>query len=81
MVRGGLYRRVRNSMYLSVITVLVGEGLVLRSFWLLAWAGVTAIVFHLFVVLYEEPALRRQFGSDYEAKRATVPRWPPRWTA
>lgn len=78
IVRGGLYRWVRNPMYVSVITVLLGEALVFRSSWLLAWAGLAALVFHLFVLMHEEPALRRRFGSEYETYCGRVPRWLPR---
>ena len=67
VVRSGLYRFVRNPMYLSVLTVLAGEILVFRSVRLAAWGVIVAFAFHLFVVGYEEPTMRRQFGTDYEA--------------
>ena len=78
VVRGGLYRLVRNPMYLCVLTVLLGETLLFRSLRLIAWAAIMATAFHLFVLTYEEPTLRRRFGSDYEAYCSTVPRWLPR---
>lgn len=77
VVRTGLYRFVRNPMYLSVLTAVVGEALVLRSVRLAVWGAVVAIAFHLFVVNYEEPTLQRQFGADYEAYCRDVPRWWP----
>jgi len=78
VVRGGLYRLARNPMYLSVLTVLLGEALLLRSLRIMAWAAIMATAFHLFVLAYEEPTLRRKFGSDYEAYCRAVPRWLPR---
>ena len=78
VVRGGLYRFVRNPMYVSVLAALAGEALLFRSLRLAAWGAAAAIWFHLFVVAYEEPRLRRQFGTDYETYRASVPRWLPR---
>jgi protein-S-isoprenylcysteine O-methyltransferase Ste14 len=78
VVRTGLYRVVRNPMYLSVLTALAGEVLLFRSPRLLAWGAIAAIMFHLFVVVYEEPTLQRQFGTDYEAYCRAVSRWLPR---
>lgn len=78
VVRTGLYRFVRNPMYVSVLTVLVGEILLFRSPRLLVWGVGVATAFHVWVVAYEEPTLRRQFGADYEAYCRQVPRWRPR---
>jgi protein-S-isoprenylcysteine O-methyltransferase Ste14 len=78
LVRRGLYAYVRNPMYVSVLVILAGETLLLESLAVLAWLGVAALAFHLFVLLYEEPALQRTFGADYEAYRRAVPRWVPR---
>jgi protein-S-isoprenylcysteine O-methyltransferase Ste14 len=78
VVRSGLYRVVRNPMYVSVLTVLAGEVFVFRSLRLAVWAGVVAVAVQLFVVAYEEPTLRRQFGSDFETYCREVPRWRPR---
>jgi protein-S-isoprenylcysteine O-methyltransferase Ste14 len=78
VVRSGLYRVVRNPMYVSVLTVLVGEAIVFGSRWLAAWAAVVAVAVHGFVVGYEEPTLRQQFGADYETYCRAVPRWIPR---
>ena len=78
VVRGGLYRLVRNPMYFCVLTVLLGETLLFQSPRLIGWATIMATAFHLFVLTYEEPTLRRRFGSDYEAYCSTVPRWLPR---
>jgi protein-S-isoprenylcysteine O-methyltransferase Ste14 len=80
VVREGLYRLVRNPMYLSVLATLLGEGLLFRSSLILAWAVTMAVAFHLFVVAYEEPTLRRRFGSDYDTYCRAVPRWWPSLT-
>lgn len=78
LVVGGPFRWVRNPGYISVVSLLVGQALVFGSPGLLGYAVIVAITFHLFVVLYEEPTLRRQFGADYETYCRTVPRWVPR---
>ena len=77
-VASGLYRHVRNPMYVGVVTVIVGQALVLGSVALLEYAGVVWLAFHVFVRVYEEPTLRRRFGSPYEVYRTNVPRWWPR---
>jgi protein-S-isoprenylcysteine O-methyltransferase Ste14 len=69
---------VRNPGYVSVVTLLVGQALVLGSTAVLGYAVVVAIAFHLVVVLYEEPTLRRRYGADYETYCRAVPRWVPR---
>lgn len=78
VVRGGLYRYVRNPMYVSVLTALLGEVLVFRSLWLIVWAVAFGLAFTVFVVIYEEPHLRRRFGTSYEEYLLSVPRWVPR---
>jgi protein-S-isoprenylcysteine O-methyltransferase Ste14 len=78
LVRVGLYRHVRNPMYLGVLLALVGEALFFESAVLGFYAAVVALAFHLFVVLLEEPTLRSSFPADYERYRASVPRWIPR---
>jgi protein-S-isoprenylcysteine O-methyltransferase Ste14 len=69
---------VRNPGYVSVLTLLVGQALLFASPGLFAYAAVVALAFHLFVVLYEEPTLQRQFGTEYETYCRAVPRWLPR---
>jgi protein-S-isoprenylcysteine O-methyltransferase Ste14 len=77
VVRGGAYRIVRNPMYVANVAIIVGLGAVLRSWPLLAWAGVVLLAFHLFVVTYEEPTLGQRFGRDYDDYRHDVGRWIP----
>ena len=75
VVRSGLYRITRNPMYVAVVTTLLGEALLFDSVPIAVWAAVVAVTVHLFVVLYEEPTLHRQFGEPYDDYRAAVPRW------
>ena len=80
LVVHGLYRYVRNPMYVAVTAIILGEALMLRRYILFAWSAAVWLTFHLFVVLYEEPKLRGTFGASYDAYRAGVRRWWPRWT-
>ena len=77
LVVSGLYRHVRNPMYLAVLTVVVGQALLLGATSLLAYAALLFAAFHLFIVGYEEPTLRRRFGSEYERYCGRVRRWWP----
>lgn len=77
LVISGLYRYVRNPMYVAVVTIIVGQALLFASRSLLIYAAVVWLCFHLFVLIYEEPTLRRQYGAAYDAYRARVPRWLP----
>jgi protein-S-isoprenylcysteine O-methyltransferase Ste14 len=78
LVVHGLYRFVRNPMYVGVLTVLFSESIVFRSRRILTYAIVVFVFFYLFVMLYEEPALKRKFGTSYEEYLTSVPRWIPR---
>ena len=78
LVVGGLYRYVRNPMYLAVVAVVVGQALLLWQPVLLVYGAIVCAAFVVFVLGYEEPTLRRQFGSSYEAYRHAVPAWLPR---
>ena len=78
LVVGGLYRHVRNPMYLAVGATIVGQGLLLGRPILLLYAAVFAVVVLAFVRGYEEPTLARQFGAQYEDYRRAVPSWWPR---
>jgi len=80
LVVTGLYRYVRNPMYVAVAAIILGQGLLLADERLIAYAALFWLVCHLFVVTYEEPTLQRTFGAEYEAYRANVPRWIPRKT-
>lgn len=78
LVVRGLYRYVRNPMYVAVVTILIGEAIFFISGSVLLEAGVFIVLAYLFVVFYEEPTLRRQFGAAYEEYLRTVGRWIPR---
>jgi protein-S-isoprenylcysteine O-methyltransferase Ste14 len=83
LVVGGLYRYVRNPMYLAVSGAIVGQGLLLARPGLFAYGAVITAVNAAFVRWYEEPTLQRRFGADYAAYRGAVPAWLPRlhpWT-
>ena len=77
LVISGPYRYVRNPMYVGVEFLIVGEAIFFGSWRLLEYAALVAVGFHLFVVLYEEWALKRKFGTAYEEYCKTVPRWIP----
>jgi protein-S-isoprenylcysteine O-methyltransferase Ste14 len=78
LVVRGLYRYVRNPMYIAVVASIAGQALLLRQPGLLVYAAIVAVTTHAFVVGYEEPKLRRQFGPQYAAYRHSVHRWLPR---
>jgi protein-S-isoprenylcysteine O-methyltransferase Ste14 len=80
LVVTGLYRYVRNPMYVTVVMTIIGQGLILGNLRLLAYAGLLWLPAHLFVLVYEEPALRASFGLEYKSYCAEVPRWIPRFT-
>jgi protein-S-isoprenylcysteine O-methyltransferase Ste14 len=71
----GPYHFVRNPMYIGGLLVLVGHGLWFQAPALLPYVVLVFVAFHLFVVFYEEPALRRRFGDEYRAYCVSVPRW------
>ena len=79
LVVSGLHRYVRNPMYIGVWLVILGEAALFHSAILVAYAAFFCIPVHLFVIFYEEPTLRRQFGESYEEYRRAVPRWIPRF--
>lgn len=75
LVVSGPYRLTRNPMYAAVLSVIVGESVWFSSGRLLWYALVVLAAFYTFVVFYEEPTLRRQFGRSYESYCTRVPRW------
>jgi len=78
LVVTGLYRNVRNPMYVAALGVIQGQGLLLGDVRVLGYGALVWLISHLFVIGYEEPTLRKRFASEYEAYRASVPRWIPR---
>jgi protein-S-isoprenylcysteine O-methyltransferase Ste14 len=77
LVVGGLYRYVRNPMYLAVAATIVGQALILGRPALLLYALAFGAAVWTFVRLYEEPALARRYGAEYDAYRRAVPGWWP----
>jgi protein-S-isoprenylcysteine O-methyltransferase Ste14 len=78
LVVTGLYRYVRNPMYVSVVSTILGQGLLFGNPRLLEYGALIWLLFHIFVLAYEEPVLRATFPSEYEAFCKEVPRWIPR---
>ena len=77
LVVSGLYRYVRNPMYVAVVTLILGQGLFFRSIRVLEYDIAVWVGFYLFVLLYEQPTLRKTFGHEYEEFCANVPAWIP----
>lgn len=77
LVAVGFYRYVRNPMYFGVLLILIGHFLWFGFWWLLVYTLLAFIVVHLFVTLYEEPTLKKKFGTAYENYLKRVPRWIP----
>lgn len=80
LVVGGLYRWVRNPMYLGVSTAIAGQAVMFGSIGVGLWLAVFVLATTTFTLVYEEPTLRRTYGASYDAYAAAVPRWRPRLT-
>ena len=80
LVVTGLYRYVRNPIYVAVVAIILGQAMLFGDSRLILFGALLWLAFHLFVVAYEEPTLQRTFGAEYQAYRANVPRWVPRVT-
>jgi protein-S-isoprenylcysteine O-methyltransferase Ste14 len=78
LVVRGLYRCIRNPMYVGVLAVIAGWAVLFQSLVILLYAIAVGGAFHSAVVCYEEPHLRRVFGAEYEAYCSSVGRWFPR---
>lgn len=78
LVVTGLYRYVRNPMYVAVLSLILGQGLLFGSVAVLEYGLAVWLGFIAFVLLYEEPTLRRTFGTEYDEFCTRVPRWIPR---
>jgi protein-S-isoprenylcysteine O-methyltransferase Ste14 len=78
LVVTGLYRYVRNPMYVAVVAVILGQAILFGDSRLMTYGGLMWLAFHAFVLTYEEPVLAQKFGAQYEDFRANVPRWIPR---
>jgi protein-S-isoprenylcysteine O-methyltransferase Ste14 len=78
LVVSGLYQYVRNPMYLAVVSVIIGQGLLFGNVRVLDYGALVWLGFHFFVLAYEESVLRATFGTEYKAFCDHVPRWIPR---
>jgi protein-S-isoprenylcysteine O-methyltransferase Ste14 len=81
LVVKGLYQYVRNPMYLGVICLIASRALFRESYPIMIYLIFVAACFHLFVIAYEEPHLKRIFGEQYDDYCKRVPRWLPRLSA
>jgi protein-S-isoprenylcysteine O-methyltransferase Ste14 len=77
LVVSGFYRFVRNPMYVAVTALIFGQAVLFASWGVALYGVVIAAAFHTFVLLYEEPTLRRAYGEEYAAYCAATPRWIP----
>jgi len=80
LVVTGLYRHVRNPMYVGVLAAIFGQAMFFADERVALYGALIWLMFHGFVVLYEEPTLKAKFGAEYDKFRANVPRWIPRLT-
>jgi len=78
LVVRGLYRYTRNPMYVGVLTVILGWAVLFQAAAVVLYVLLVGTCFHLFIVLYEERHLQKEFGGEYEDYRSRVRRWLPR---
>jgi len=78
LVVRGLYRFTRNPMYLGVLTIILAWAVLFRAANLAGYAAIVAVCFHMFILVYEEPHLQGEFGTEYSAYKSQVGRWLPR---
>jgi protein-S-isoprenylcysteine O-methyltransferase Ste14 len=77
LVVSGLYRHVRNPMYLAVAAMIAGQALLFGNVFLLAYGALVWCAFHIFVLVYEEPTLKEAYPTEYLVFCRHVPRWIP----
>ena len=80
LVVGGVYRHVRNPMYVAVLSIILGQALIFSSWAVFIYGLIAAAAMISFVKFYEEPTLARRYGAQYQAYRRAVPGWLPRIT-
>jgi protein-S-isoprenylcysteine O-methyltransferase Ste14 len=80
LVVTGLYRYVRNPIYVALVAIILGQAMLMGDWRLVVYGALLWLFFHVWVVAIEEPTLEQTFGEKYEAFRAAVPRWIPRMT-
>ena len=80
LVVSGSYRYVRNPMYVAVVSLILGQGLIFGDIRIFVYGICAWLIMHIFVLIYEEPTLRRTFTAEFADYTANVPRWIPRLT-
>jgi protein-S-isoprenylcysteine O-methyltransferase Ste14 len=80
LVVGGVYRHVRNPMYVAVLSIILGQALLFSSWTVVIYGLIAAVAMISFVKLHEEPTLASRYGAEYETYRRAVPGWLPRLT-
>ena len=80
LVVTGLYRYVRNPIYVAVVAIILGQAVLMGDWRLIVYGALLWLFFHAWVVVLEEPELVSRFGTEYDDFRANVPRWIPRMT-
>lgn len=75
LVVRGFYKYTRNPMYFAVLCILIFEAIFFSSTNIFIYAAVIFLMFHFFVILYEEPHLTREFGERYKRYLSAIPRW------
>ena len=78
LVTKGPYNYIRNPQYVGVVLFVVGESILFQSLLLLAYGVCLVVLYHMFVVFYEEPVNKKRFGQAYKDYLLRVPRWIPR---
>ena len=78
LVVHGLHRHVRNPMYIGVALIIAGQAWLFHSRHIAIYLACVLAIVNFFVLVYEEPTLRKQFGDQYEQYKKSVPRWIPR---
>ncbi len=78
LVLGGIYRYVRNPMYVAVLAIIAGQAMLFASWEVALYGALMGAAMVSFVHFYEEPTLARRYGAEYEAYRRAVPGWLPR---
>ncbi|UCI09419.1 methyltransferase family protein [Mesorhizobium sp. B1-1-8] len=80
LVIGGIYRHVRNPMYVAVLSIILGQALLFSSWAVIVYGMIAGAAMISFVKVYEEPTLACRYGAEYETYRRAVPGWLPRIT-
>ena len=78
LVVSGLYRYVRNPMYIGVVLMIFGQSIFLANRHIAEYGLIAALIINLFVFFYEEPTLTERYGAQYQQYRRQVGRWIPR---